>query len=77
MISHCIFVIRLRILHSDSTLTAPFRVALDYFTMKNERTVVYPAGKTVLKVSKITLEQRPNGLCYSVISLALNRFLPG
>jgi len=32
--------------------------------------------KNLLKVSKITLEQRPNGLCSSVISLTLNMYLP-
>jgi len=36
-----------------------------------------PAGKNLFKVSKITLEQRPFGLGSSVISLTLNKFLPG
>jgi len=34
-----------------------------------------PAGKNLLKVSKIMLEQRLKGLCSNVISLTLNRFL--
>ena len=36
----------------------------------------FPAGKSLLKVSKITLEQRPDSLCSSVIFLTLNRYLP-
>ena len=35
-----------------------------------------PVGKYLFKVSKITLEQRPNGRCSNVILLTLNRYLP-
>jgi len=35
-----------------------------------------PAGKSLLKVSKVTIEQRPNGLFSSVTLLTFNRFLP-
>jgi len=37
---------------------------------------MFPVGKRLLKVSKITLEQKPDGLCSSVIFLTLNMFLP-
>ena len=36
----------------------------------------YPASKTLLKLSKITLEERANGLSSSVVFLTLNMFLP-
>ena len=35
----------------------------------------YPVDKYLFKVSKITLEQRPNGRCSNVILLTLNRYL--
>ena len=38
-------------------------------------TEYYPVGKYLFKVSKITLEQRPDGRCSNVILLTLNRYL--
>ena len=35
-----------------------------------------PVGKYLFKVSKITLEQRPNGRCSNVILLTLDMYLP-
>jgi len=39
--------------------------------------VRYSAGKTLFKVSEITLKQRPDGLCSSDILLTLRRFFDG
>ena len=36
---------------------------------------LHPVGKYLFKVSKITLEQRPDGRCSNVILLTLNRYL--
>ena len=35
-----------------------------------------PVSKYLFKVSKITLEQRPDGRCSNVILLTLNMYLP-
>ena len=36
----------------------------------------HPVSKYLFKVSKITLEQRPDGRCSNVILMTLNRYLP-
>jgi len=43
--------------------------------MISETIGILPVGKNLFKVSKITIEKRPFGLCPDVIFLTLKRFL--